>query len=236
MIRYIFFVIAILLSSEIIAKQPVSGNRYELLSGIRKDRNSKTFWDTKYSEKRYVYGKAPSSFLAHNYNYIPFGGKVLDIGMGEGRNSVFLASKGYKVTGVEISSEAIRKARMLAREFEVRIETALTPLEEYKIPENSLDAIICFYFVDKNLSDKFMSWLKPGGIVMFEAFTERQKSIKNFDPNDNGVLLKEGELLKLFPGFKILKYEEPLHERDYRASIILQRPKESSSTFKKIKK
>lgn len=228
--------VAIIFSGSVWAKQPVSGNRYELLSGIRKDRNSKTFWDTKYSEKRYVYGKAPSSFLARNYTYIPFGGKVLDIGMGEGRNAVFLASKGYKVTGVEISSEAIRKARMLAREFEVRIDTALTPLEDYKIPANSLDAVICFYFVDKNLSDKFMTWLKPGGIVMFEAFTERQKGVKDFDVNDNGALLKEGELLKLFPGFRILKYEEPLHERDYRASIILQRPKESSSTFKNVKK
>lgn len=218
------------------AKQPVSGNRYELLSGIRKDRNTKTFWDTKYSEKRYVYGKAPSSFLAHNYTFLPFGGKILDIGMGEGRNAVFLASKGYKVTGVEISSEAIRKARMLAREFEVRIDTALTPLAEYNIPDGSLDGIICFYFVEKNLSEKFMKWLKPGGIVVFEAFTEKQKTVAGFDASDNGIILKEGELLKLFPGFRVLKYEEPLHERDYRASIILQRPKESSSVFKKVKK
>lgn len=228
--------ISLVFCANVFAKQPVSGNRYELLSGIRKDRNTKAFWDTKYSEKRYVYGKAPSSFLAHNYTFLPFGGKILDIGMGEGRNAVFLASKGYKVTGVEISSEAIRKARMLAREFEVRIDTALTPLEEYNIPEESLDGIICFYFVEKNLNERFMKWLKPGGIVIFEAFTERQKSVKGFDPSDNGALLKESELLKLFPGFRILKYEEPIHERDYRASIILQKTKESSSVFKKVKK
>ena len=127
------------------AREAISGNRFELLTGVRKSSENTGFWDKKYAQNNYVYGKAPAKFLSRNYDYIPAGAKVLDIGMGEGRNAVFLASKGYKVVGIDISSVAIKKARMLAREFGVRIETIHRSISDYKVASNSVDAIICFY-------------------------------------------------------------------------------------------
>lgn len=207
------------------AREAISGNRFELLTGVRRaSENSRGFWDKKFEQKNYIYGKAPARFLAKNYDFIPAGARVLDIGMGEGRNAVFLASKGYKVDGIDISSVAIKKARLLAREFDVRIETIHKNVKDYKVASNSLDAIICFYFVDRDIVKKLMKWLKPGGVIIYESFTMKQKKINKLQEDDS-YLLGEGELLELFPGFRILKYEEPLHKNDFTASIIVQKPK-----------
>lgn len=207
------------------AREAISGNRYELLTGARRGNDSsKGFWDKKYARTNYVYGKAPAKFLAKNYDFIPQGSKVLDIGMGEGRNAVFLASKGYKVAGIDISSVALKKARMLAREFGVRIEAIHKSVTDYKVPNNSVDAIICFYYVDREVVKMLKRWLKPGGILIFESFNIKQKVVNGLKEDDI-YLLGEAELLRLFGDFKILKYEEATHRKDFVSSIIVQKPR-----------
>lgn len=199
-------------------------NRFELLSGIRKSKDLKSQWDYKYSKQDYVFGKTPAKFLAENYHYIPEGSKVLDMGMGEGRNAVFLARKGYKVTGVDISSVAVRKARALAREFGVRIDTAVSSMQDYDVKKGTVDAIICFYYVERSLHNLMLSWLKPGGILIYEAHTEKQRDVKGSEHYSRKYLLKQGELLTLFEDMRVLKYEEPLHMKEYTTSIVLQKP------------
>lgn len=216
----------LLFQANAFARSAVTAKRYELLSGVRKSNkgaDSKAFWDKKYSRSNYVFGKKPAKFLAGNYDYIPLGARVLDMGMGEGRHAVFLARKGYKVTGIDISSVAVKKARALSREFGVRINTVVASMEKYKIKDGSLDAIICFYYVDRKLNDKMMSWLKPGGILIYEAHTDNQKKVKGSEHFDKRYLLRPGELLTMFKNMKILKYEEPLHYPEFSASIILQK-------------
>jgi 2-polyprenyl-3-methyl-5-hydroxy-6-metoxy-1,4-benzoquinol methylase len=199
--------------------------RYELLSGVRKTKDSKTFWDKKYSNtSKYVFGKKPAKFLASNYDFIPSGARVLDVGMGEGRNAVFLARKGYKVLGVDISSVAVRKARRLAQEFGVRIDTVVSSMQTYQPKDGKFDAIICFYYVDRELNKRLSKWLKPGGVLIYESHTDHQRKVKGSELYERKYLLRPSELLKMFPGFRILKYEEPLHIGEYTASIILQKP------------
>ena len=207
------------------ARDPISGSRFQHLTGVKTSQDSKTQWDEKYSRPTFVYGKSPAQFLAENYHFIPYEGSVLDMGMGEGRNAVFLAQKGYKVTGVDISSVAVKKSYLLAQEFGVKIKGVVASLKDYKIAPGSFDAIVCFYYVDRSLVEKIKSWLKPGGILIYEAHTirEKEKSPKKRDPLDEDIVLKEQELLRLFPGMRVLKYEEPLHEKEFRSSIILRK-------------
>jgi SAM-dependent methyltransferase len=134
-----------------------------------------------------------------------------------------LAQKGYKVTGVDISSVAVKKAYSLAQEFGVKIKGVVASLPDYKIPPQSFDAIICFYYVDRSLVEKIRSWLRPGGILIYEAHTIREKQNRKGDRLDEDDYLKEQELLKLFPGMRVLKYEEPLHEKEFHSSIILRK-------------
>lgn len=205
------------------ARDPISGSRFQQLSGMKVSQDSKTQWDQRYSRPTFIFGKSPAQFLAENYQYIPFEGTVLDMGMGEGRNAVFLAQKGYKVTGVDLSSVAVKKSYLLAQEFGVKIKGVVASLKDYAIAPGTYDAIICFYWVDRGMVEKIKTWLKPGGILIYEAhtFKERERDpAKRADPNTENYL-KEQELLKLFPGMRVLKYEEPLHEKEFRSSIIL---------------
>jgi tellurite methyltransferase len=216
-----FLIVLIFYSLSSWSRDPISGSRFQQLTGVKVSQDSKTQWDQRYSRPTFIFGKTPAKFLAENYQFIPFGSAVLDMGMGEGRNAVFLAQKGYKVTGVDISSVAVKKANLLAQEFGVKIKGVVASLEQYKILPNSYDAIICFYYVDRNLIEKMKTWLRPGGILIYEAFTIREK---NKAPNDEPVayFLKDQELLHLFD-YRVLKYEEPLHEKEFRSSIILRK-------------
>ncbi|MFT6631663.1 MAG: 2-polyprenyl-3-methyl-5-hydroxy-6-metoxy-1,4-benzoquinol methylase [Bacteriovoracaceae bacterium] len=206
------------------AKSPISSTRLNKLSGeISTPFDNKTLWDKRYSKRSYVYGKSPAKFLAENFDYLKPESNILDMGMGEGRNAVFLAQKGHKVTGIDISSVAIKKSQILAKEFGVKIKTVVGTLNKYKIKDQTFDVIICFYFVDRDLNEKIKKWLKPGGILIYEAHTLNEYNLKNSKGDNKNYYLKPQELLSMFPQMKILKYEEPLHESEYRAGIILKK-------------
>lgn len=217
-----FILFASLLSLHVIAAEPLT--RYEILSGRKTSaEDSREFWDKRYAESTYVYGKAPAASLAQNLDYLKSSLRILDVGMGEGRNAVFLARKGHQVVGVDISPVAIQKAKQLARESGVRIETVVSSMAKYNPGPGSFDAIICYYYVDKEIHSKFMEWLRPGGILMYEAFTKRQSRGR-----DSSYMLEDGEILSLFPGMRILKYEEPLHREEFTTFIIARKPKEDN--------
>ncbi len=208
-------------SSVLEARKPVPASRYEQLTGKKLSQDTKSKWDKLYSSSQFIYGKAPAKFLSQSYHYIPYGSSVLDLGMGEGRNAVFLAKKGYQVTGVDLSTIAVKKAQILAKEFGVKIKTVIANLDEYDFPENSFDSIICFYYVDREMIAKIKKWLKPEGVIIYEGFTLKQR-IKEEKKDPEEYYLKEAELLNLFSDFKILKFEEPLHQKNYVSSIIVK--------------
>lgn len=222
--------IAFLFLSLILLSSAQSASRYELLSGKKTDiEDSKDFWDKRYAENSYVYGKAPAVSLAKYADYLAEGSRILDVGMGEGRNAVFLARRGHQVVGVDISQVAIKKARLLAQESGVRIETITKSMNSYEAPDGYFDAIICYYFVDRELHQKFLKWLRPGGILIYEAYTQLQKNkdgLKELDPRS---YLDQGELLTLFPAFQVLVYEEPDHREDHTALLIARKPKNFKS-------
>lgn len=218
--KLLLLIMVSFLCTSLQARDPISGSRFQQLSGMKIPQDSKSQWDQRYSRSTFIYGKSPAHFLSENYQYIPFESTVLDMGMGEGRNAVFLAQKGYKVTGIDISSVAVKKSYLLAQEFGVKIKGIAASLKDYKISPHSFDAIICFYYVDRSLIGKIKEWLKPGGILIYEAHTTKEKRGRS---NEEGNFLKEQELLTLFRGMRVLKYEEPLHEKEFRSSIILMK-------------
>ena len=210
------------------AKNPLTKSRLTKLSGEDVlPIDHKSTWDHRYNKKHYIYGKRPAQFLAENFDFIKPGSLVLDMGMGEGRNAVFLAQKGHKVTGIDISSVAIKKANLLAREKNVKIKTVVGTLNKYIIKPNSFDVIICFYFVSRELNQKMLSWLKPGGIIIYEAHTLNEYSKFKRVPaklrEEKEYYLRPQELLSMFSNLEILKFEEPTHEKVFRSSIIARK-------------
>ena len=73
----------------------------------------KEFWNERYASAEYLYGIDPNSFLVEYSGLLR--GPVLSLSEGEGRNAVFLALRGLKVRGVDLSETALTKAHALAK-------------------------------------------------------------------------------------------------------------------------
>lgn len=135
-------------------------------------------WDERYSTEGYAYGTEPNQFLVENFYHIPKG-KVLSLAEGEGRNAVFLAKYGYSVTAVDGSIVGLNKAKKLADENGVTIETVHADLADFDLGENKWDGIMSIFvplpsFLRKHLYKKIESALKPNGVFLLEAYTPDQ--------------------------------------------------------------
>ncbi|RMF96100.1 MAG: class I SAM-dependent methyltransferase [Candidatus Schekmanbacteria bacterium] len=153
--------------------------------------------------------KEPVKFLKDYIDYLPHKGRVLDIAMGEGRNAIFLSEAGFRVDGVEISEDSIRKALAEAERRKLKINVFRCDLEknEFNPPDESYDAIICFYYLQRSLFQRIKKWLKKGGMLMYQTFTVENLKYQGRPRNPEHVL-KENELLKSFLEFRIHFYRE----------------------------
>jgi SAM-dependent methyltransferase len=143
-------------------------------------------WDERYSDEDYVYGKDPNEFLANAVDKIPKG-KVLCIAEGEGRNAVFLAEQGYDVVAVDASAVGLEKARKLADERGVEIETIVSDLAHFDIDSDSWDGVVSIFAhvppqVRKELHQKIVNGLRSGGVLILEAYRPDQLQYKTGGP------------------------------------------------------
>lgn len=201
--------------------RPNGVNIYQMITGDDSEDNRR-HWDSIYNTGVYIYGKEPARFLAEHIKMLPVG-KVLDIATGEGRNAVYLAKKGFSVDGVDYSEVALRKAKRLARENRVSINTINADLNKYPIKPESYDIILNIDYLQRSLVPRIKRGLKHGGLVVFENYTvEQLGNTKEQIPHD--YLLQKGELRGLFKDFQILVYQETNDGRNARASLIARKP------------
>jgi SAM-dependent methyltransferase len=135
-------------------------------------------WDQRYNTADYVYGTRPNEFLADVAGGIPRG-RVLCIAEGEGRNAVYLAELGHEVVAVDASTVGLEKAKKLARERGVAIETVVADLADYEIEKKSFDAVVSIFahvppVIRAPLHRRIVAGLKPGGVLVLEAYTPDQ--------------------------------------------------------------
>ena len=184
------------------------------------DPKDKSRWDSKYSSEKYLFGKIPIPFLIANYHLLPKG-KTLDIAMGEGRNGVFLASKGHDVIGLDISEKGLEKAHLLAEEMGASIETRVVDLETHTLEKNAYDVIICTYYLQRDLLHQFQDALKPGGMALVETYNIDYLKYARFRKE---WALGTNELLDIFKGWRVLRYQDYDDGKEAYSSIIVQKP------------
>ncbi|UCH91971.1 MAG: methyltransferase domain-containing protein [Nitrospirota bacterium] len=181
----------------------------------------KARWNKKYDTEKYIAGRNPIPFLQNHTDLLPRG-KALDLAIGEGRNGVYLATQGFQVTGVDISEVGLKKAQALAAEKGVTLATIVADLEQYDIPPNTFDVIICAYYLQRDLFPKIAAALKPGGIALIETYTMDHLQYR---PRFNkAYLLEPNELLTMLPGLRVLRYQEVDTGEAAFASILAQKP------------
>lgn len=215
-------------AAENAARKPIEASKgardYLLVTGDDGQGSAERLrWDAVFNTTQYVYGREPAEFLTRVVHRLPVG-KALDIAMGEGRNAVFLAKKGFSVDGVDISEVALSKARRLARENHISIQTINADLNSYRIRPETYDVIVNINYLQRSLVSQIKKGLRPGGVVVFENWTVDQLKKSGGQSLPRDFLLKRGELRRLFEDFEVLYYSETDSGQDALASLVARRP------------
>lgn len=166
------------------------------------------FWDERYASIDSVYGKAPNEFFKEQIDKLK-PGKILIPGDGEGRNGVYAAVNGWIVNSVDYSQVAHDKAVQFAHDSGAEISYLVIDISEYEPHKNYYDAVgIIFLHLNEELRKTFLKKavqsLKPGGIIIFEAFSKDQVGRDSGGPQDASMLYELEEIKNLFIALKQL--------------------------------
>lgn len=179
--------------------------------------NPADMWDERYRPEPYAYGHRPNAFLeAEAHRFAP-GLRALVPGDGEGRNGVFLAERGCLVDTLDLSAFGVEKARALAAARGVSLNAVQADALRWDWPEGAYDlvALIYLHLVEPErrlVHAKALSALKPGGLIVLEAFRPaqiaRQRAGARGGPRDPALLYAADALREDFAGAEILRLEE----------------------------
>jgi len=147
-------------------------------------------WDERYGKSEFAYGEQPNIFLKEELEKIT-AGKILFPAEGEGRNAVFAATLGWKVSAFDISSEGRNKALHLAEKNNVVIDYQVVELQTLNYTKGKFDAIALIYahfpaIIKSQLHTMLDAYLRKDGIVIFEAFSKSHLEYLAKDPNVGG--------------------------------------------------
>ena len=144
-------------------------------------------------------------------------GTALDADMGEGRNAIYLAQQGWQVTGVDVAEKALAYAQARAHKLGVPLRTEVADMATYDWGTNKWDLIVLSYAGGRDYAARVKKALKPGGLVVLEAFHMDATEKLQVVGGDYRVFFKTDELKKLYGdvGLQILRYEEPIGTADF---------------------
>jgi|SRR5215469_6002267 len=137
-------------------------------------------------------------------------GTALDVGMGQGRNSIWLAQQGWDVTGFDPAEKAVALAQEAARKLGISLKTEIKGMEDFD--DRRWDLILLSYVGGREMPDRIQRALKPGGILVIEGF---HRDATKEGPIGGAVVFDTGELPTLFPQLRVVRYEEPVTDADF---------------------
>lgn len=161
---------------------------------------------------------APSTFFLRHVSRLAQAaeiGPLLDLACGRGRHSLAAARLGLRIVAVDRNTNALDQLARASIECPGEITTRQVDLETLPLPDHpelsadTFGAVVVFRYLHRPLSSWIQSRLAVGGILLYETFTNRQRSL-GWGPTRDDFLLKAGELPNLFPGLEIEIHEEGL--------------------------
>ena len=129
-------------------------------------------WNDRYETAEYIWNANPNQFVAeHLGDLAP--GDAIDLAAGEGRNAVWLAEQGWRATAVDFSDVALTKARRLAEDRGVNIETIAADVTAWE-PASPVDLVVLAYLqlpsdVQESVLRRVAGWVRPSGTVFVIA-------------------------------------------------------------------
>ena len=171
-------------------------------------------WNERFEGEGFVFGEAPAAFVHDRMAGLGAGARTLTIAEGEGRNAVWLAGQGYRVTAIEPTDTGGAKALVLAARRGVVLDWRQEGLEGYDWPENAYDAVLgCFFqFAEPAFRAEILAGMAravvPGGTVFLHGFSTRQMANSSGGPRSEPNLWTPDRILPSFPGWQVLRAED----------------------------
>jgi SAM-dependent methyltransferase len=181
------------------------------LGGCAERPPDKDRWNQIFSSQQPVFNTNANAFLAEVVkNRQP--GQALDLGMGQGRNALFLAQRGWDVTGVDISDVALAQAREQARKMSLKLNIVQQDAAAFDFGRERWDLVALLYFPPRPYTGRIFQALRPGGLVVVEVFHRESAEKRRLG---EGVVFGSNELLRLFEDYRILRYEDVVAPSDW---------------------
>jgi SAM-dependent methyltransferase len=175
--------------------------------------NPQKMWDERFSQVESVYGEEPNAFLREQASRLQPGMKVLVPADGYGRNGVWLAQQGMHVHTVDLSPVGVERARKAAHAGGVQMTIEQADLVVWNWPVAEFDAVAAIFLhlppeLRAQVHASMLRALKPGGIVILEAFSPAQLKHSSGGPKQAELLYTTDMLRKDFAQAEALELEE----------------------------
>jgi SAM-dependent methyltransferase len=175
-------------------------------------------WNVKHAEGGMLFGVEPNRFLVAEVEDLP-PGRALDVACGAGRNAVWLASRGWTVTGVDFSDVALENARALAVSRRVEVEWVRADVREWQPPAGAFDLVAVLYLqlpaAERDaILRRAAAGLAPGGTLLVVGHDLQNLNGGHGGPKDPAVLFTPDDVVAALDGLEIEKAERVLRPVD----------------------
>ncbi len=171
-------------------------------------------WNQRFQGDDYLFGTAPNEWLREHAAVWTPGQRVLCVADGEGRNSVWLASRGLRVDAFDIAERGVAKARRLAAEQGVQVDFAVAACDEFAWPEAAYDGVAAIFvqFADPAMRERLFARmalsLVPGGVLVLQGYTPKQLDYRTGGPPLASHLYTPALLRQAFAALDIVELRE----------------------------
>ena len=151
----------------------------------------------------------PAAWVTRFAHLIQPGGTVLDLACGSGRHLLWLSDQGFALTGVDRDAAAVKPLRSRGEVIVADIENGPWPLAGRRF-----DGVVVTNYLWRSLFPAIRDSLATGGVLIYETFADGHQTVGR--PSRPDFLLQRGELLRAFPGLRVVAFEdgfEPEPER-----------------------
>jgi cyclopropane fatty-acyl-phospholipid synthase-like methyltransferase len=178
-------------------------------------------WTGRFARDGYLFGETPNSFLTREAHRITAGSAVLCVADGEGRNSVWLAEQGMRVTAFDFAANAVEKAWRLAERRHVSVEFNVADMYAWHWRENAFDAVVAIFIQflppeDRDaLFDAMKATVRPGGLMLLQGYRPEQVDYGTGGPPRREHMYTRPWLESRFADWQILdlrEYDAEIHE------------------------
>jgi SAM-dependent methyltransferase len=181
------------------------------MSGVGGDSGSsrQEMWDERHAARDPIESPETDPTLVEEMGPVP-PGRALDLGAGDGRNAVWLASRGWRVTAVDFSRVGLDRARALADRAGVDVEWVLADLLVWTPQPRGFD-LVCLFFIHlppaerRVVYERAADGVAPGGTLLIVGHDRSNLGRGTSGPQDPALLFTAGEVAADLAGFTIVR-------------------------------